>query len=75
MKHTDTPWIIKECEDKALFIVHNSSTICALRDKVNAEFIVKCCNSHDKLVEALKDLLDDHTELVIKTRAILKEVE
>lgn len=78
-KHTELPW--EEIEPHPGFVfVHPSNRalntverggqcICELMGKdkeANAEFIVRACNSHDELLEALKDvyaILTDAPEL------------
>lgn len=70
-EHTPTPWedVIKEDKyGQELLIVHGtddeySEVICgAFSNPANAAFIVKACNLHDELVEALKDLLELHED-------------
>ena len=68
MEHTKTPWhdtgLPDSCGYKAIngdthnvcVIHHDPNTI--KEQKANAEFIVKACNSHDALVEALQGLKD-----------------
>lgn len=40
------------------YIVNGEDAICKCKKKHNAEHIVKCVNLHDKLVDALDDLLN-----------------
>ena len=60
-KHTATPWYLHKHEDgKGRQLIHGNLlipvAILESENKSNAEFIVKCCNSHDQLVEALEDV-------------------
>lgn len=68
-QHTPTPWVYgdakgtlcayrvvepNERQRTIAFVAHTGSNA---QDKSNAEFIVRACNCHDELVQALQDLL------------------
>ena len=60
MKHTPTPWFAD-----GIIIESKSGNIGLMNlarpedeSKANAAFIVKACNMHKELVEALKEVLD-----------------
>jgi len=61
MSHTPTPW--KAEENRVFQIKHptfriaicTSNSADYLEEKANAEFIVRACNNHDELLEALKE--------------------
>jgi len=71
MKHTDTPWKedLEACVNEIKLVGANGDYVCTIEtegnfdepsginNSANAEFIVRCCNSHDELVKALRDLL------------------
>ena len=71
MKHTELPWKANKegirVDIDGLFggecdIIHDPQfdTVCfAPKENNNAEFIVKACNNHYKLVEAVKYALDN----------------
>ena len=65
-KHTPTPWEVETNPNIKIYIRAGTKEICHMcegdlygRPDVNAAFIVRACNSHDALVEALKALLDN----------------
>ena len=71
MKHSPLPWKKNEVDVRGRIPVHDGQNVCiALVEflgtvgnrietrKANAEFIVHCVNTHVKLVEALKKLVD-----------------
>ena len=70
MKHTELPWKANKegirVDIDGLFggecdIIHDPQfdTVCfAPKENNNAEFIVKACNNHYKLIEAVMDLVD-----------------
>jgi len=70
MKHTPTPWIVSEhratgentlirrASKRALVLASTSD--CLINDgedETNADFIVRACNAHDELLEAVKNSL------------------
>ena len=63
-KHTPTPWRYEAAtktirSDPANYwLASMDSWDGAVNHDHNAEFIVKCVNAHDRLVEALRDLLE-----------------
>ena len=70
MTHTPTPWHVSAHWDSyysPYYLLHgdvpadNEQTATSIRDQheANAAFIVRCCNSHDELVKALEELLED----------------
>ena len=96
-KHTPTPWNVI-IDDKLIYIDSDLDNICDLyhfgfasipvtkdNAEANAQFIVKACNAHDKLVEALEDMVkvfeycsadyDDSDKVFLKAQALLKEVK
>ena len=67
MKHTDLPWHINQLYSDRCYLGakvngKNISVATIYGDEViaekDAEFIIKCVNSHDKLIEALKGILE-----------------
>lgn len=63
MKHTPTPWYYDEekgevrCEERDYLIANiEPQDITEPEDLFNGEHIVKCVNSHDVLVESLKEI-------------------
>ena len=71
MNHTPTPWELSEKENFMgsweILDGDNSDNTIAMtsyrlgttdeeKQKANAEFIVRACNSHDELVKALKEI-------------------
>jgi hypothetical protein len=64
-------------------IISENRCLCEMQSKENAEFIVKACNNHEKLKEALRELVEvaDYVaaeslfDPIDKARAVLKEVE
>jgi len=46
-----------------------------LMDKIYAQFIVKACNCHEALVEALKTLLEDYEGIVFSEFATITNSE
>lgn len=80
-KHTPTPWVKQANADSythiirtedGKFIVQFSQTD---EGRANAEFAVRACNAHDKLGEALSNLLDcvdgNYREVADECRAAL----
>ena len=65
MNHTPTPWwadeephIHNSWPSRGIYAgTHLITRVCGNERNRNAEFIVKCVNAHDKLVESLKDAL------------------
>lgn len=64
-KHTPAPWRVEKfyMKDPIVITSHNgdiclSSQSDDMDDVANAEHIVRCVNSHDALVEALKDAME-----------------
>ena len=55
-KHTATPWQIEGCWIGNGFKIAEVQRIGTEEGKANAEFIVRAVNSHDVLVEALKEV-------------------
>ncbi len=63
--HTPTPWTYRQrTTTDDLFVIEGENGYGVGRtfsffdvDQANAAFIVKACNSHDKLVEALREML------------------
>ena len=56
MNHTPTPWHLHKVSERD-YNIGDSNDSCiatAYWNEANAEFIVKACNSHDALLEALK---------------------
>ncbi len=69
IKHTTTPWTVKQCTYEpaagSRFELRNEhgpvADIIAYRhqDQQDPAFIVRACNSHEILIEALEDLLKE----------------
>lgn len=66
MKHTELPWHYQEDSDTYTHIIRDPSgsrIVAQFRQdtsglpEANAAFIVKACNNHYTLLEALKDLM------------------
>jgi pyridoxal biosynthesis lyase PdxS len=61
--HTPTPYTNESnliyAEDKVLFAVTHKDYAKSNNPTANAEFIVKACNNHYQLLEALKSLIED----------------
>ena len=67
MEHTKFPWIIAEQDKRFVyalndkgynrfsFLVQGDSETPVEELEANTQFIVKACNAHEELVEALKD--------------------
>lgn len=54
MKHSKLPWYVDETH-----ISNDDDIICDHISKLeDREFIVQCCNSHDELVEILKNIME-----------------
>lgn len=75
--HTPGPWMSFDSGTKVITCDSESLLIASLEEcevetvaerKANAEFIVRACNSHEELVEALRDLLQ-----VIATDELIPE--
>lgn len=70
-KHSATPWILRESMANGNMFVYGESSdpIAGVKrvardrsieeNEANAEFIVKACNSHDRLIESLSELLSE----------------
>jgi len=54
-KHTPVPWIIGINGYHDIGVMNSASG--GSEDKVNADFIIKAVNNHDKLVDMLKQAL------------------
>ena len=91
-QHTATPWksynhyVLSSVGDIAnCQIVQEGNPITPEESYANAEFIVKACNNHDALMEALKDCLavlrldsdmeEDFAEEIKKAKTALAQVE
>lgn len=60
-EHTPTPWRVGDYVLQTIFAVNgtypNTVAVCQGRDpRADAEFIVRACNAHAGLVEALKKI-------------------
>jgi len=66
MKHTATPWSHREAYHKGEpvgFVVQSGvQGLFDVDKEADAAFIVKACNAHEELVEALKMAVDDLEE-------------
>jgi len=64
MKHTEVPWKVvslynfKDAEDGWDIISKKHNHTVFTDNKANAHFIVKACNNHYELLEALKKAID-----------------
>ena len=77
-KHTPTPWKAnKWAPGWEISAPESHYTVCRLTDcnneEANAAFIVRACNSHDELLEALKGLLLEVTGAHSGTSSIFAE--
>lgn len=70
-QHTPTPWMKVSHEDDEFIVVqketykpHFYNPVTEYMTEQNADFIVKACNNHDRLVEALDNLVSYMTEFV-----------
>lgn len=65
-KHTAGEWGIGPVMDESFVIIEVGGTFVAQtvggNDEANAEFIVRACNAHDDLLEALKAIVEDVTD-------------
>lgn len=55
MSHTATPW---HMNNRRIEVANRPQVIADVRTQTDAEFIVRACNSHAALVEALKAMLE-----------------
>jgi hypothetical protein len=74
---TPTPWISDDYDVRqpnGRFIAYTGPShtpdaiyppACKAEDKANAEFIVRACNSHESMVEALQGVLDAFPDLAL----------
>jgi post-segregation antitoxin (ccd killing protein) len=85
-KHTPTPWITtkgnggyltvirpsapQKHDDAVAFTVIRAQHPTTTQAEENAAFIVRACNSHDALVEALKNALKAGDELAERLRRV-----
>lgn len=84
-KHTPTPWITQQIENHIQIMRGHEYGYTGIgqtyhtdleTNKANAAFIVRACNSHDALVEALEGLLaDDGTASSQNINKVLKARE
>lgn len=62
IKHTPTPWKVDDYvmsgEKYRVFSPADPVAVASVAGKANAEFIVRAVNSHDELVEAIKNAID-----------------
>jgi len=69
-KHTETPWKysdayyetqvdIRDEGGRRIAVVVTDYPMMTCRMEANAHFIVRACNCHDELLEALEDLVSD----------------
>lgn len=75
-KHTPIPWSVDH-NCTSFIIDADGVTVAQVEDDADAEFIVRACNSHDDLLEALKELvkLDDEGEQAFVDMGIQREPE
>jgi len=90
MKHTDLPWRVSEVA--LTRIESGDATICSswvygrssTEEKANAAFIVKACNNHYQLIDALRELhrvasFTDYSKemdiAIIKSATAIKQTE
>jgi len=64
MEHTATPWVAVTTPKRNTYIKHGIDNITQMmfgpediNPEANAAFIVKVVNNHDKLVEALREII------------------
>lgn len=88
MKHTPTPWTLDEYKYELEYdykISMQGGRYCLLAgiSKENAEYIVQCVNSHDELLEALKQTdatlvsvhNSGHFDLTVRIEQVRKAIQ
>ena len=77
--HAPLPWVViyEDAYVEPDIIAANGETVSdCFMNPANAAFIVKACNHHNELVEALKALLDTNSiEADSKARSLLSKLE
>lgn len=65
MKHTDLPWCIEKYRNdndyRAIVGLHGEEVATEIRTH-DTELIVKAVNNHERLLEALEEMLEAHEE-------------
>ena len=77
MTHTPTPWTWKVKNGNCIYPAKGFSSLAMCELDGNAEFIVKCVNNHDALVEALENLIayGAQEDTIAPARAVLAAIK